>query len=265
MLFDVDRAALSRRELLLLRRLENEYTPALLRDVLKPLITQTSPVSLRALDWCVTNWAKQHNVVCSGAVPGAITNVHHAYRTTLAFWKRKLFDPFRRRLRVAVRIDGEVHETTLGQANFALWSYTTVRASRTALASQSPCAQPPGPPRPARCPPAGRSQLRARTRGCHRSQHERGVPKTKAGAPRGDAPRPAAEALRAHVRAAVDVRRLRGAHARRLRLMRRALPALLTQSGAARRTAPLRRPPRAAPAPRRRALRPPARRLPPDP
>ena len=124
-MFDVDRATLSRRELLLLKRLEAEYTPQLLRDVLKPLVTQESPVSLRALDWCVTNWAKQHNVVCTSVVPGATTNVHHAYRGALAFWKRKLFDPFRRRARVAVRIEGQVYETTLGQANFALWSYTT--------------------------------------------------------------------------------------------------------------------------------------------
>ena len=54
-----------------------------------------------------------------------MTNVHQAYRTTLSYWKRRLFDPFRRRQRIHVRIGGEVYETTLGQANFALWSYET--------------------------------------------------------------------------------------------------------------------------------------------
>ena len=115
---------LTHKELLLKRRLEAAYTPELLRTVLRPLITHESPVSLRALDWCVTNWAKQHNVVCT-SVQGESTNVHYAYRTALGFWRRKLFDPFRRRARVRVRIDAETHETTLGQANFALWSYNT--------------------------------------------------------------------------------------------------------------------------------------------
>jgi hypothetical protein len=125
-LFVVDGAArLSARERALLRHLEREYTPELVREVLRPLVTQTSPVSLRALDWAVVNWSKQHNVVCSSRVPGEMTNVHHSYRTTLAYWKRKLFDPFRRRARVGVRVGDEVLETTLGQANFALWTYRT--------------------------------------------------------------------------------------------------------------------------------------------
>ena len=57
--------------------------------------------------------------------PGHMTNIHHEYRTTLAFWKRKLFDPFRRRTRCTVTVDGMAYETTLGQANFAIWAYRT--------------------------------------------------------------------------------------------------------------------------------------------
>lgn len=124
-MFVADRQELTRRECSLLDRLEREYSPGLLREVLLPLVTQTSPVSLRALDWAVVNWSKKHNIICTSLTPGQTTNVHHAYRKTLAFWKRRLFDPFRRRQRVGVRIAGEVYETTLGQANFALWTYKT--------------------------------------------------------------------------------------------------------------------------------------------
>lgn len=120
-----DTGDLSVRERSLLRTLRREYTPEVARTVLVPLITQTSPVSLRALDWAVVNWSKQHNIVCSSVVPGQMTNVHHAYRTALKYWKRRLFDPFRRRARITVHVDGVAHETTLGQANFALWSYKT--------------------------------------------------------------------------------------------------------------------------------------------
>ena len=121
----ISRSELSPRESVLLQRLNDEYTPEVGRDVLCPLITRTSPVSLRTLDWAVVNWAKQHHVVCTSIVPGRFTNVHHAYRTTLNHWKRKLFDPFRRRRRISVIIDGKEYETTLGQANFALWTYKT--------------------------------------------------------------------------------------------------------------------------------------------
>ena len=124
-MFVVDRGTLSRREMTLLHHLETEYTPRLAEEVLKPLLTQESPVSLRSLDWMVTNFSKQHNIVCSSSVPGHMTNVHHAYRATLGFWKRKLFDPFRRRSRIHVKIGSDTFETTLGQANFALWCYRT--------------------------------------------------------------------------------------------------------------------------------------------
>ena len=123
--FVVDRTKLSGKELSLLKILETKLTEEITRDVLLPLITQTSPVSLRALDWTVTNWSKQHNVVCSSMTPGKLTNIHHSYRNMLSFWKRRLFDPFRRRSRCQIEVDGTVYETTLGQANFALWAYSS--------------------------------------------------------------------------------------------------------------------------------------------
>ena len=124
-MFHVKDAQLTFRERGLLKRLQREYTPEIAQRVLIPLLTQTSPVSLRALDWAVVNWSKQHNVVCSSLRPGETTNVHHAYRSALHFWKRRLFDPFRRRTRIEMTVDGEIYETTLGQANFALWTYQT--------------------------------------------------------------------------------------------------------------------------------------------
>jgi hypothetical protein len=116
---------LSHTERHLLHRLESEYTPALLKSVLLPLVTQTSPVSLRVLDWAVVNWSKCHNIICSAPTAGVVVNMYQSYRRTLLYWKRRLFDPFRRRQRIGVFIDEAWHETTLGQANFALWSYQT--------------------------------------------------------------------------------------------------------------------------------------------
>jgi len=122
-IFVTDRSTLSRKEAMLLERLEREYTTQVLREALLPL--QANVVSLRSLDWAVVNWSKKHNVICTSSVPGQMTNVHQVYRTTLSFWKRRLFDPFRRRRRIHVNIDGVEYKTTLGQANFALWGYKT--------------------------------------------------------------------------------------------------------------------------------------------
>lgn len=122
-MFIVNKAALGRRELSLLRYLEHEYDDKIAEEVLKPLLTQESPVSLRCLDWTVTNWSKRHNIVCSSSIPGRMTNIYHAYRDTLGYWKRRLFDPFRRRMRIKVLIGAREYETTLGQANFALWCF----------------------------------------------------------------------------------------------------------------------------------------------
>ena len=116
-------AKLSGKERTLLHLLRKAYTPSLAKEVLLPLIDGQSPVSLRALDWCVTNWSKARNVVCHSQFAGMETNIHHSYRDMLSHWKRRLFDPFRRRSRLRLLVGGEEYETTLGQANFALWIF----------------------------------------------------------------------------------------------------------------------------------------------
>ena len=120
-----DPASLTMKEKMLITFMTKEYTDEIAKTVLIPLVTQTSPISLRALDWAVVNWSKQYNIVCTSIVPGQITNIHQSYRDALRYWKRRLFDPFRRRSRVCIVIDNETYETTLGQANFALWTYHT--------------------------------------------------------------------------------------------------------------------------------------------
>ena len=113
------------REKTLLSRLLRECTPDIARGIIVPLITKRSPVSLRVLDWTVVNWSKKHNVVCVSPVTGENVNVHRVYLNTLSFWKRKLFDPFRRRSRIILSFEGEEYETTLGQINFAVFLHIT--------------------------------------------------------------------------------------------------------------------------------------------
>jgi hypothetical protein len=123
-LFALKEDALTSKERQLYDLLGREYNPDLARDVLLPLIQQTGPVSLRVLDWAVVNWAKTHKVMAT-STSGRPTNVYQSYRTTLGYWRRRLFDPFRRRRRIGLHLDGVLYETTLGQANYILWLYRT--------------------------------------------------------------------------------------------------------------------------------------------
>lgn len=61
-------------------------------------------VSLRALDWTVTNYAKRRSVTLlrldARGSPSRWFSIHHEYKAWLRVWRRKLFDPFARRSRV---------------------------------------------------------------------------------------------------------------------------------------------------------------------
>ena len=123
--FDVDgiffsREPFSERQASILRRI-HAFDNESFADTLLPLISQSSSISLRVLDWLVTNYAKKHNIVCrSGEAP--MFNIYYGYKAALTHYRRKHFDPFRRRSRIFVLLDGIYHETTVGQCNFVHWA-----------------------------------------------------------------------------------------------------------------------------------------------
>jgi hypothetical protein len=74
-------------------------------------------VSLRTLDWLVTNYSKKVFLTCVGA-DGQRRDLHNTYREALDFYGRPLLDPFRRGPRVVFTLDNIEQETTVGQLNF---------------------------------------------------------------------------------------------------------------------------------------------------
>lgn len=93
-------------------------------------------VSLRILDWLVTNYAKEHNVVY--VLPsGEPFNMFIQYKAQLKAYSKRFFDPFARRERRPFEGDGgRVLDTTVGQLNFFRWAlsygvvaYAEARAS----------------------------------------------------------------------------------------------------------------------------------------
>lgn len=100
--------------------------PAMVESVMEkhliPLLTQESEISLRALDWLVTNYSKKNNIVCK-TKHGSLFNIYHGYKTALSHFRRRNFDPFRRRQRITLNVNDSSYETTVGQCNFVHWAY----------------------------------------------------------------------------------------------------------------------------------------------
>jgi hypothetical protein len=122
---------LDRKQLPVLRVLEKYYTPQVLRDVLVPIIshTKTTPksgkLSLRALDWLVTNYAKKNPIIYKVTPHGMherVVNIYSEYRSWLWKHRRSRFDPFRRRQRLLFKVDDVEYTTTVGQLNFMYWA-----------------------------------------------------------------------------------------------------------------------------------------------
>ena len=114
---------LTLRQVSLLENLVTFYTHERIRDILVPVSTQNAGISLRALDWLVTNFSKKNGLVIPGSKDGDLINVHQEYRGALAFFRRRNFDPFRRRLRITYVFEDNTYETTIAQLNFMRWAY----------------------------------------------------------------------------------------------------------------------------------------------
>jgi hypothetical protein len=85
------------------------------------LLKGTSDVSLRLIDWFVTNYSKTHTT--SYILHGAEFVVYMNYKNQLKAYSKKLFDPFCRRERILFQIPGhEAFLTTVGKLNFFRWA-----------------------------------------------------------------------------------------------------------------------------------------------
>ena len=81
----------------------------------------TSEMSLRLIDWFVTNYSKDH--CTSYILAGQEFVVYMNYKNQLKAYSKKLFDPFCRRERIMFQIPNqEPIITTVGKLNFFRWA-----------------------------------------------------------------------------------------------------------------------------------------------
>lgn len=85
------------------------------------LLNGTSVISLRLIDWFVTNYAKRHTI--GYMLHGQEFMVYMSYKSQLKAYSKKLFDPFCRRERIMFSLPGvDPFVTTVGKLNFFRWA-----------------------------------------------------------------------------------------------------------------------------------------------
>lgn len=95
------------------------------------IINGETKISLRIVDWFVTNYAKKYYIVYEiplKKINGDVLEenirfkVYNDYKLKLKAYSKKRFDPFCRWERISIPYDNEKYmETTIGQLNFFKW------------------------------------------------------------------------------------------------------------------------------------------------
>ena len=123
----------------LLSSLKNYYSNDLNINKLLEVLEEDNHISLRIIDWFVTNYSKKNNIYypifeTSNNEKTFLNiddksnlikqfNTYHSYKSQLKSYSKKKFDPFCRRERIRFKYNGEkVLETTIGQLNFFKWA-----------------------------------------------------------------------------------------------------------------------------------------------
>ena len=89
------------------------------------IINGESPISLRIVDWFVTNYSKKNFVVYELSQNNHTSRfkVFNDYKLKLKAYSKKRFDPFCRWERITIPYDNNRYmETTIGQLNFFKWA-----------------------------------------------------------------------------------------------------------------------------------------------
>jgi len=89
------------------------------------IITGKSVISLRIIDWFVTNYSKKYFTLYDIEVNQKMIRfkIYEDYKLKLKAYSKRRFDPFCRWERIEIPYkDGKYIETTLGQLNFFKWA-----------------------------------------------------------------------------------------------------------------------------------------------
>ena len=120
----------------LLKSLSKYYEDELNSKKLLDILENNDKLSLRIIDWFVTNYSKKHNIFYEVYKDENDKysfnktdnfhkqfNTYQSYKSQLKSFSKKKFDPFCRRERIHFNLnDNKSIETTIGQLNFFKWA-----------------------------------------------------------------------------------------------------------------------------------------------
>ena len=119
------------KESLLLQSLYKYYQEDNNLDKMLPIVTGTEKVSLRVLDWFVTNYSKKNDTSFNIRKNNDLIkfNVYQDYKNKLKSYNKRFFDPFCRQNKknltnkIAFKCSEDKYiVTTIGQLNFFRWA-----------------------------------------------------------------------------------------------------------------------------------------------
>lgn len=111
--------------LLLMKNLMEFYNHHENLVIMMRIINGESNISLRIVDWFVTNYAKNYYTVYDLQNPDTTSRfkVYNEYKLKLKAYSKRQFDPFCRWERINIPFqNGIFMETTIGQLNFFKWA-----------------------------------------------------------------------------------------------------------------------------------------------
>jgi hypothetical protein len=107
---------------LLMKSLTDFYKNPYYIEQIKSIIDQNSVISLRILDWFITNYSKKHRTIISANYK--TIDVYQNYKLQLKSFSKKSFDPFCRKNKIIFYYnDDEYIETSCGQLCFFRWCF----------------------------------------------------------------------------------------------------------------------------------------------
>jgi hypothetical protein len=126
------------KEKLLLTKLTSFYSQSANKKILEDVLIKKSSVSLRNIEWFVTNHSKKKKTSYVGP-NGKPFVVHMSYKSSLDGYSKKLFDPFCR----TERIEFNTLTTTVAQLNFIKWCIENgiinfIKNNKTSLFTKTP-------------------------------------------------------------------------------------------------------------------------------
>lgn len=107
---------------LLMKSLTEFYRNPKYIEQIRNIIDQNSVISLRILDWFITNYSKKHRTIINQN--GKSIDVYQNYKLQLKSFSKKSFDPFCRKNKILFYYtDDDFIETSCGQLCFFRWCF----------------------------------------------------------------------------------------------------------------------------------------------